>query len=639
MSVLPFKDYTGTNGALNLASRLPDTFVPPDLGPKMYIAYGSDDGEQGKGTTNLHCDMADAVNVMFYSSPIDQTSERKKVAAAVWDIYPADDLAKIKRFLAEHARDLKRKLVDPVHDQWIYLDATLRSKLWEKYRVRSWRVYQDPGDAVFIPAGCAHQVCNYAAAVKCAMDFVSPENVARCADLTQEFRLMKRRKEDMLQLRNILFFAWASCDRFLGEASRERKGNEKVRRSKKAEGSKEADSKEAGGNEPWCESVGSKLVLEVPWDEFIKERDTRRLKVRKNEEMYARAAAKKRETIAKNKKVPPKDVTGLAEDWEESASDVTVVSRGTPEPGVTNGRGTPPTTTLEMREEGEESLGDEVTAVQKASVRKLRGRKEDSLSDGAEFKNPETAKGGRGAKKVSLSGREDNLQNDAAVDSSPDPEGRLSWVTMSTPNATPEDDRFLDELAATNTSKTGKGDRKSKAKQDDERAIGGLIITSTPGLFNSERKPQSKLNDIRATPSPAKRRRKPIVKESPGDEEFQTTSSYAKRGRPAKRGRKPLVKAVANGEEPAKRGRKPLVKKPMMKIEGGETTPRRRGRPPKLALAAAERKPLPRSPPRGEQMIFDTITVERGPIPTESTREIVTETPPMESHIVIPRVE
>ncbi|RUP45816.1 hypothetical protein BC936DRAFT_147698 [Jimgerdemannia flammicorona] len=35
MTVLPFKDYTGGNGVLNLACRLPDTFVPPDLGPKI----------------------------------------------------------------------------------------------------------------------------------------------------------------------------------------------------------------------------------------------------------------------------------------------------------------------------------------------------------------------------------------------------------------------------------------------------------------------------------------------------------------------------------------------------------------------------------------------------------------------------
>lgn len=46
--------------------------------------------------------------------------------------------------------------------------------------MRSFRVHQRPGQAVFIPAGCAHQVCNFADCIKVATDFVSVENVARC---------------------------------------------------------------------------------------------------------------------------------------------------------------------------------------------------------------------------------------------------------------------------------------------------------------------------------------------------------------------------------------------------------------------------------------------------------------------------
>ena len=46
---------------MNLASRFPPDLVTPDLGPKMYNAYGSDDGYLGHGTTRLHLDMTDAV--------------------------------------------------------------------------------------------------------------------------------------------------------------------------------------------------------------------------------------------------------------------------------------------------------------------------------------------------------------------------------------------------------------------------------------------------------------------------------------------------------------------------------------------------------------------------------------------------
>jgi len=40
MQALPLPEYTRRDGRLNLVSRLPDFLVKPDLGPKMYIAYG-----------------------------------------------------------------------------------------------------------------------------------------------------------------------------------------------------------------------------------------------------------------------------------------------------------------------------------------------------------------------------------------------------------------------------------------------------------------------------------------------------------------------------------------------------------------------------------------------------------------------
>lgn len=40
MQALPLPEYTHRHGKLNLASRLPDFLVRPDLGPKMYNAYG-----------------------------------------------------------------------------------------------------------------------------------------------------------------------------------------------------------------------------------------------------------------------------------------------------------------------------------------------------------------------------------------------------------------------------------------------------------------------------------------------------------------------------------------------------------------------------------------------------------------------
>lgn len=65
MAVLPLPEYTLRDGKLNLASRLPTEFMKPDLGPKMYIAYGSGT-PLDKGTTNLHLDVSDVVNVLAY---------------------------------------------------------------------------------------------------------------------------------------------------------------------------------------------------------------------------------------------------------------------------------------------------------------------------------------------------------------------------------------------------------------------------------------------------------------------------------------------------------------------------------------------------------------------------------------------
>jgi len=65
LQALPLPEYTDRTGSLNLVSRLPGFFVRPDLGPKMYNAYGSALAPR-TGSTNLHLDVSDAVNLMVY---------------------------------------------------------------------------------------------------------------------------------------------------------------------------------------------------------------------------------------------------------------------------------------------------------------------------------------------------------------------------------------------------------------------------------------------------------------------------------------------------------------------------------------------------------------------------------------------
>lgn len=95
---------------------------------------------------------------------------------------------------------------DPIHDQLWYLDRELRKRLWREYGVEGYAIAQCLGDTVFIPAGAPHQVRNLHSCIKVAEDFVSPENLAHCLRLTNEFRFLSEahtNHEDKLQVRSV----------------------------------------------------------------------------------------------------------------------------------------------------------------------------------------------------------------------------------------------------------------------------------------------------------------------------------------------------------------------------------------------------------------------------------------------------
>ncbi|CAE7139566.1 unnamed protein product [Rhizoctonia solani] len=209
MGALPVPNYTRRDGILNLASHFATNAIAPDLGPKMYNAFTSIEGPGGQGSTRLHMDMADAVNIMMYASESPDGSP----GVAAWDIFRASDSDKIRAYLRRNFKDRANEFRDPIHSQLFYLDSNHRKRLYDEEQVFSWRIYQRPGDAVFIPAGCAHQVCNLADCIKIAIDFVSIENIDRCEKLTTEFRNENDTftwKEDVLQLRTMMMYAWRS---------------------------------------------------------------------------------------------------------------------------------------------------------------------------------------------------------------------------------------------------------------------------------------------------------------------------------------------------------------------------------------------------------------------------------------------
>ncbi|XP_040275070.1 lysine-specific demethylase 3A-A-like isoform X1 [Bufo bufo] len=238
MNNIPLPEYTKREGKLNLAARLPPYFVRPDLGPKMYNAYGLITPEDRKyGTTNLHLDVSDATNVMVYVGiPKDGGDQEQEVLrtiqdgdadeltikrfvefqekpGALWHIYAAKDTEKIRQFLKKVAEEQGQENPpdhDPIHDQSWYLDSTLRKRLLQEHGVQGWAIVQFLGDAVFIPAGAPHQVHNLYSCIKVAEDFVSPEHVKHCFCLTQEFRYLSHthtNHEDKLQVKNVIYHA------------------------------------------------------------------------------------------------------------------------------------------------------------------------------------------------------------------------------------------------------------------------------------------------------------------------------------------------------------------------------------------------------------------------------------------------
>lgn len=332
LGCLPFKEYTHPRaGTLNIAAKLPNESLKPDMGPKTYIAYGvAQELGRADSVTKLHCDMSDAVNVLTHTTdvklkaehlakieklkqqhkaqdqmeffgcsqfsdenshenscgipakneqcggkpddgdgvgvgvgigivpqdskicdsmlndPIPVQGARSEEASeavadlgkngesgepsnipenefesadggAIWDIFRRQDIPKLQDYLKKHFREFRhihccpvQQVIHPIHDQVFYLSSEHKAKLKEEYGIEPWTFIQKLGEAVFIPAGCPHQVRNLKSCIKVALDFVSPENVSECVRLTEEFRLLPRNhraKEDKLEVKKMTLYA------------------------------------------------------------------------------------------------------------------------------------------------------------------------------------------------------------------------------------------------------------------------------------------------------------------------------------------------------------------------------------------------------------------------------------------------
>ncbi|XP_026433810.1 lysine-specific demethylase JMJ25-like [Papaver somniferum] len=304
VSSLPYQQYTNIKrGFLNLATKLPPKSLKPDLGPKSYIAYGHGE-ELGRGdsVTKLHLDMSDAVNVLMHVHEVspedtqldaikklkkrhmaqDQKEEYAKVGncnanstedgkecdvfesdhysrssgGALWDIFRREDVPKLQEYLRKHSWEFRHvycsrveQVSHPIHDQAFYLIFEHKRKLKEEYGIEPWTFVQELDEAVFIPAGCPHQVRNLKSCIKVAVDFVSPENVPECMRLAKEFRLLPQNhgaKEDKLEVKKMILYAVRHAVDTVNDPYKEEESTDTESTGKKAKSKRKGKGRKKG---------------------------------------------------------------------------------------------------------------------------------------------------------------------------------------------------------------------------------------------------------------------------------------------------------------------------------------------------------------------------------------------------------
>lgn len=97
-------------------------------------------------------DLTSAVNIMLWA----ENCPDGMPGYAIWHIFPSHVSGLLCKFLVRHAGF--QGIGDPIHSQTMCLTPVLLDLLHAKYGIKPYTIHQFPKEAVYIPAGCAHQV-------------------------------------------------------------------------------------------------------------------------------------------------------------------------------------------------------------------------------------------------------------------------------------------------------------------------------------------------------------------------------------------------------------------------------------------------------------------------------------------------
>ena len=120
----------------------------------MYNAHGTFQNDYSNGSTRLHLDVTSAINIMLYAANLPDGTPGN----ALWHIFPAHAAVMLREFIRNDPDIGFTGHGDPIHNQGVYLTPSLLDRFADKYGLSPHTIRQSPGVAVFIPAGCPHQV-------------------------------------------------------------------------------------------------------------------------------------------------------------------------------------------------------------------------------------------------------------------------------------------------------------------------------------------------------------------------------------------------------------------------------------------------------------------------------------------------